>query len=42
MHPFDDLLSLDLMFSIPNVFFGDFRLSITHRIVLGDISCFSE
>jgi hypothetical protein len=42
MHPFDNLLSLDLMLGLPNVVFGDFRLSTRHRVVLGDISCFPE
>jgi len=27
MHPFDDLLSLNLMLGLPDVFFGDFRIS---------------
>jgi len=40
MHPFDDLLSLNLMLGLPDVFFGDFRISASHRIVLGDISGF--
>jgi len=42
MHPFDDLLSLNLMLGLPDVFFGDFRISASHRIVLGDISGFPE